>query len=169
MRYFLDTEFIDNGTYCLDLLSIGVVSEDGFLEYYAINRGARLVNANDFVRRHVLPCLVPDTDAAWKDPEQLRQELGSLFDAGDPTEIWTYYGAYDRVVLGRFFGPGQWPATWPDYFLDIKQWAVQLGRYTLPDKPRRHHALDDAYWTWKAWLYLAYHEVPEKADYSSER
>jgi uncharacterized protein YjfI (DUF2170 family) len=43
VKYFYDTEFIDNGR-IIDLISIGVVAEDG-REYYAIstefNRGGR--------------------------------------------------------------------------------------------------------------------------------
>ena len=35
MRYFYDTEFIDNGR-IIDLISIGVVAEDG-REFYAVS------------------------------------------------------------------------------------------------------------------------------------
>lgn len=38
MKYFLDTEFIEDGV-TIDLISIGIVSDDG-REFYACNRDA---------------------------------------------------------------------------------------------------------------------------------
>ncbi|TWH05595.1 uncharacterized protein DUF5051, partial [Rhodococcus rhodochrous J45] len=35
MKYFYDTEFLENGS-TIDLISIGIVAEDG-REYYAVN------------------------------------------------------------------------------------------------------------------------------------
>lgn len=54
MRYFLDTEFIEDGK-TIDLISIGIVAEDG-REYYAINKEFSLRKAwkNVWVRENVL-------------------------------------------------------------------------------------------------------------------
>ena len=52
MRYFYDTEFIENGS-TIDLVSIGIVAEDG-REYYAVSTDADHTKANKWVREHVL-------------------------------------------------------------------------------------------------------------------
>ena len=46
MRYYLDTEFIEDGK-TIDLISIGLVSEDG-REYYAINYNCDFSKASEW-------------------------------------------------------------------------------------------------------------------------
>ena len=53
MKYWLDTEFIEDGK-TIDLLSIGIVAEDG-REFYREHSGANLNNASLWVRQHVFP------------------------------------------------------------------------------------------------------------------
>ena len=48
MKYFLDTEFIEDGK-TIDLISIGIVAEDG-REYYAINSECDFPKANDWIK-----------------------------------------------------------------------------------------------------------------------
>ena len=55
MRYFYDTEFIDDGR-TIELISIGVAAEDG-REYYAISTEFDPDRAGAWVRKHVLPKL----------------------------------------------------------------------------------------------------------------
>lgn len=52
MKYFLDTEFIEDGK-TIDLISIGIVAEDG-REYYAINYNCDFSKANDWVKENVI-------------------------------------------------------------------------------------------------------------------
>lgn len=52
MRYFMDCEFIEDGR-TIDLISIGVVAEDG-REYYAINKDCDFSKASDWVETNVL-------------------------------------------------------------------------------------------------------------------
>lgn len=52
MRYFVDTEFIDNGK-IIDLISIGIVSEDG-RDYYAQSCEFDLSKASQWVKDNVL-------------------------------------------------------------------------------------------------------------------
>lgn len=54
-RYFLDTEFIDDGK-TIDLISIGIVCEDG-REYYAQSCEFDHHKASDWVQEHVFPSL----------------------------------------------------------------------------------------------------------------
>jgi hypothetical protein len=55
MRYFIDTEFIENGR-TIDLISVAICAEDG-REYYAQRDRAPFKDAGDFVARNVLPHL----------------------------------------------------------------------------------------------------------------
>lgn len=52
MRYYLDTEFIEDGK-TIDLISIGIVCEDG-RTYYAVNSECDFGKADDWVLRNVL-------------------------------------------------------------------------------------------------------------------
>lgn len=52
MRYFFDTEFIENG-HTIDLISIGIVCEDE-RTYYAINQDCDFSKADDWVAKNVL-------------------------------------------------------------------------------------------------------------------
>lgn len=52
MKYWLDTEFIEDGK-TIDLISIGLVCEDG-REYYAINRDCDFRKASNWVLENVL-------------------------------------------------------------------------------------------------------------------
>jgi hypothetical protein len=55
MRYFYDTEFLDDGK-TIDLVSIGIVCEDG-REYYAQSVEFEPKNANPWVKENVFPHL----------------------------------------------------------------------------------------------------------------
>jgi hypothetical protein len=52
MKFFLDTEFIEDGV-TIDLISIGIVSEDG-REYYAVNKECDFRRASQWVLENVL-------------------------------------------------------------------------------------------------------------------
>jgi hypothetical protein len=52
MRYFLDTEFIEDGE-TIDLISIGLVAEDG-RELYLVNQECRFERASKWVEKNVL-------------------------------------------------------------------------------------------------------------------
>jgi 3' exoribonuclease, RNase T-like len=57
LKYFIDTEFIENGI-TIELISIGIVCEDG-REYYGINLDCDLSKANDWVKENVIAQLPP--------------------------------------------------------------------------------------------------------------
>jgi hypothetical protein len=59
VKYFFDTEFIEDGR-TIELLSIGMVAEDG-RELYRENSEAPISLANDFVKEHVFPHLTMST------------------------------------------------------------------------------------------------------------
>jgi hypothetical protein len=157
MRYWFDTEFIERGPdYPIELLSIGIVAEDG-REFYAENVEANLEVASEGVKENVLPYLGDPllhatlrTDIATQivefcDPERY----------GKP-EFWAYFADYDWVVLCQLFGTMMdLPKGWLMYCRDIKQFAVMLGDPKLPEQGKdEHHALADARWNRTAWEFL---------------
>lgn len=77
MKYWLDTEFIEDGK-TIDLISIGIVAEDG-REYYAINYDCDLSKANDWVKENVIAKLPPAplpqfhaTSSDWRSSQAYR-------------------------------------------------------------------------------------------------
>ena len=157
-RFFYDTEFIEFPGF-LELLSIGVVSEDGTREFYAEVLGAPVARANSWVRANVLPhlCnpgvrLLVKRDVA----ENLRTFLAPTED--NPVELWAYYGAYDHVALCWLFGPmSALPPGMPMLTMDIKQMALSLGDPELPPSGNdEHNALVDARWVRSAYLFLRF-------------
>ena len=62
MRFFYDCEFIEDGT-TIDLVSIGVVGEDG-REFYAVSTEFDGGRAGAWVRANVLPKLPSPADPA---------------------------------------------------------------------------------------------------------
>ena len=77
MRYFYDTEFIDNGR-TIELISIGVAAEDG-REYYAISTEFDTERAGRWVRKNVLPKLPSPESKLWRSRRQIRSELEDFF------------------------------------------------------------------------------------------
>jgi hypothetical protein len=113
MRYWYDCEFIEDGR-TIDLISIGVVAEDG-REFYAISNEFDVTKAAEWVTVNVLSMLARDAnpcDASfailerrrlWKTRRNIRDEL-LAFVGGDKPEWWGYYSAYDHVALCQLFG-----------------------------------------------------------------
>lgn len=167
MKYWYDTEFIEDGT-TIDLLSIGIVAEDG-RELYLENGDADRSKASDWVKEHVLPSLSEcrlDHDPHCDCPVRPKVIIGALLrEFCDPAEhgkpeFWGYYSAYDHVVLCQLFGTMMdLPKDWPMYTRDLKQWCDELGNPRLPEQGKgEHHALSDACWSREAWQFLADYE-----------
>jgi hypothetical protein len=185
MKYWLDTEFIEDGK-TIDLISIGIVSEDG-REYYAQCPDANFSNASDWVARNVLIHLshydmakharscerkynqgatdmyplgqrcTPSCE--WRSRADIDREIRSFCDPekyGKP-EFWGYYADYDWVVLCQLFGRMlDLPKGWPMYCRDLKQWADALGNPPLPKEGKdEHNALADANWNRRTWEHLS--------------
>lgn len=153
MRFFYDTEFIERPC-TIDLISIGVVSEDGLRGFYAISSEFDESKACDWVRANVLSKLrgprLPLSEIAHK----LRIFLNPS--EVNPIEMWGYYSAYDHVALSWLFGKMiDLPKGMPMYTRDVKQLADSLGNPELPSKDGyEHNAIADAEWTRNAYLML---------------
>lgn len=147
-RFWFDTEFIEDGK-TIDLISIGIVAEDG-RGYYAEVEECDLSRAVPWVQENVIPHLT----GQQKPREQIAREIVAF--VGDTPEFWAYYADYDWVALCQLFGRMiDLPAGWPKFCRDVKQLAVALGNPKLPEQTStEHHALADALWTHQAWGFL---------------
>ena len=161
MKYFYDTEFLENGQ-TIDLISIGIVADDG-REYSAVcsevGEGPlhKRICERSWLMDHVVPHLPLRTGWDGKpvyktgraqypgsfsldcdDPRVLprwviaKQVRAFLLAAPDP-QLWAYYGAYDHVALCQLWGRMvDLPQGIPMFTNDLKQEAVRLGCPELP-------------------------------------
>jgi 3'-5' exoribonuclease-like protein len=152
VRYFLDTEFLENGpSFPLILLSIGIVAEDG-REFYVVNEDAPLELANDWVKANVIPHLGGPKVRRTNSATLVRSFIGN----NSKPEFWGYYADYDWVVFCQLFGTMiNLPKGWPMYCRDLKQWCDMLGNPRLPKQTsQEHNALADARWNKEVWDFL---------------
>ncbi|MGH3745252.1 MAG: polyadenylate-specific 3'-exoribonuclease AS [Mycobacteriales bacterium] len=146
MRFFYDTEFIEDGV-TIDLVSIGVVSEDGSREFYAVSSEHDPRRAIPWVRTHVLDQLPSPASPLWRTRAQIRDELlAFLTDADGEVELWAWYAAYDHVALCQLWGAMRaLPRDLPRFTRDLRQRWEDVGLPALPPEPAdAHDALADA-------------------------
>lgn len=174
MRYFYDCEFLEDGR-TVDLISIGIVAEDG-REYYAVNEGGtalwRRVRRHPWLMENVVPHLpkaygdarnhMPGlwlfnyADPAVKHLSTIATEVEVFIrgggDSRDEHELWAYYGAYDHVALCQLWGTMMdLPGCVPMWTHDLMQ-ALDTRDYRGVDlaamvpQENEHRAIDDARW-----------------------
>lgn len=152
MRYFIDTEFIEDGK-TIDLISIGIVSED-LRRLYLESSEVNWRKASKWVRDNVKPYL----SGVTVDRRTIAEEIIKFCDPNKygPPEFWGYYADYDWVVLCQLFGKMiDLPKGWPMYCRDLKQLADDMGNPKLPKQSTiEHHALHDAAWILESWNFL---------------
>ena len=93
MKIFFDTEFIEDGK-TIDLISIGLVREDG-ATYYAEAAECDRSRAHEWVVENVFPHL----RGLVKPRAQIADEIVDF--VGEKPEFWAYYADYDWVALRR--------------------------------------------------------------------
>lgn len=154
MRYFFDTEFIENGK-TIELLSIGIVAGDG-REFYRICADTDVSKANDWVKVNVLTQLNTYLQMPPVTHQQLRQDILEFIGEDKDPHFYAYYADYDWVVLCQLFGTMMdLPEGWPMYCRDIKQYCDFLGNPRLPKQGKgEHNALADARWAKLAFEFL---------------
>lgn len=148
MKIWFDTEFIEDGK-TIDLMSIGMVREDG-ASYYAEIEECDLSRASDWVQRNVIPHLSGEK----KPRKQVAEEVVAF--AGSNPEFWAYYASYDWVALCQLFGTMMdLPKGWPMFVRDLQQVRTERGIAELPEQLGvEHNALADARWTRDAWEFV---------------
>lgn len=143
LKYFLDTEFWDDGARVWPI-SIGIVSEDG-REYYAeCNEGTGAARQAEWIREHVTPHLMAPTAA------KLNGHIANdirLFVGNRAAEFWAYWASYDWVVLCQIMGGLlKLPPNVSPWVRDLAWLDPSLERIRalkIPN-PKPHHALYDA-------------------------
>jgi 3' exoribonuclease, RNase T-like len=158
VRYFLDTEFMEDGR-TVDILSLGLVAEDG-RELYVVNSEADHSKANEWVQENVIPHLHDDVGHGiiklnWG-RELTKAAVLDLVNGDPKPQFWGYYADYDWVAFCQLFGTMMHlPKGFPMYCRDIKQLCDMLGNPRLPEQGKgEHHALLDARWNKQAWEFL---------------
>lgn len=156
MKFWFDTEFIEDGK-TIDLMSIGIVAEDG-REFYAECAECDLNRASEWVKANVIPHLTANITPRAQIAKEIVEFVGEYPITTGPTkpELWAYYADYDWVALCQLFGTMMdLPKGWPMYCRDVKQLCDALGNPQLPEQGKgEHHALADARWTRDAWMFL---------------
>ncbi|WP_424185105.1 polyadenylate-specific 3'-exoribonuclease AS [Actinokineospora sp. G85] len=161
MRFFYDTEFIEDGR-TIDLVSIGVVDEDG-REYYAVSTEFDPDRAGPWVRANVLDKLPSPADQAWRDRAAIRSTLLEFLTEGtsnrDKVELWAWFGAYDHVAIGQLWGAmPALPRAIPRFTRDLRQRWDDVGKPALPPPPAdAHDALADARHNLTRWRVIQEH------------
>lgn len=143
MKYFYDTEFLDDGR-TIDLISIGIVAEDG-REYYAVNLAAdwARINAHPWLPKNVVAQLPPTNSPAWKYRTKIRDEVHRfLWGGGTAPELWAWFAAYDHVALSQLWGRMlDLPVGIPMYTHDLRAY---LDYFPAPEIPKQQAGLHDA-------------------------
>ena len=175
MRYWYDTEFLDTGS-TIDLISIGVVAEDG-REYYAQSVEFDETKASDWVKENVLkhlpicPCCgykanhedqptgkCRSKKCMWRTREQMKRDVQSFIDPDDGIELWGWCAGYDFVAFCQLFGTMMdLPQGYPHYIREFQQVLDERGiaDSDLPEQEEGlHNALSDAKHLQKLWGYI---------------
>lgn len=155
MRYFLDTEFEEDGTTIMPI-SLALVAEDERELYLEFDFDVWRASNNDFVREQVLPHLSWAADDRLS-VEAARERILEFIGDDHKPVFWAYYGDYDWVLFCRIFGRMvDLPAHFPQLCLDLQQAWMREGRLAKPAQPRdQHNALADARWNRDLFLRLA--------------
>jgi len=179
MLYVYDCEFIEDG-YTIDLVSIGIVAEDG-RKYYAVNRNVSWEKVhrreNVFVRENVWKHLptnqggglsldVHHVDVRTK--QAIAHEVKNfLLDTSKEISLWADYCSYDHVALCQLWGRMvDLPRGIPMRTNDIIQRAEVLGikeiQFPSQDPATMHHALHDAEHNMTVMKFLEFEAYPQR-------
>ena len=145
MRYFLDTEFLDDGDR-IHPISVAVVAEDG-REFLRCNRDFDLALCDAWLRENVVPHLPPPSSPLWVPRKQIGADLVEFVGDDPKPEFWGYYADYDWVLVAQLFGRMlDLPPHFPKLCLDVKQLIKDRGVTPPPQLAGHHDALADAAW-----------------------
>jgi hypothetical protein len=147
MRYFFNCKFEPktvDGRFVIDLISIGIVRENG-RRFYAEREGFDWSTADPWLVVNVKPHLTGDTEPL----SSIRDRVLSFINSANP-EFWAYVGAYNWLCLMEIVGgiPKR-PTHWPNRYREIMDLvdAYGLSKSDLPEQiGPAHNALNDAEW-----------------------
>lgn len=168
MKYFLDTEFHEykkNGTNTIELISIGIVRENGdeiYEESSEFDMDAAI--ANEWLAKNVVNNLIL-SQGLRRSNEDIGKSI-IRFIGEDKPEFYGYFADYDWVVFCWLFGRMiDLPKGFPFYCMDIKQMMKERGLSTewkkqvCPDPKGEHNAIIDARWNKKLFDLVMGHKI----------
>ena len=165
MRYFMDTEFVEDGETIMPI-SLALVRQDGCELYLEFDFDEAKAVAHDFVRENVLPHLRGQEQYTREQAAVRIADFLGLDDSAEgypDIEIWAYFAAYDWVVFCQVFGTFMdLPEGCPRFCHDLMQWWTHLGfprGVKPPHGAKVHDALADADWNHKFYDNLAAYAV----------
>lgn len=144
MKYFYDTEFLDDGV-TIDFISIGIVREDG-ATYYAVNEDAdwARIHEHEWLMANVVNQLPPPFE--WRPKSVIAADVRDFLLSDGTPELWAWFAAYDHVVLSQLFGRMlDLPTGMPMFTNDLRSLIDWVGVKVLPQQTGGNHdALEDA-------------------------
>jgi hypothetical protein len=144
MRYFYDTEFLEDGR-TIELISIGIVAEDG-RELYLINREApwERIEQDAWLMANVVSSLPHRSE--WVSRDAIATSVTQFFRDDKEAELWANYAAYDFVALCQLFGRMiDLPDGVPEFTDEFQREWRRAGCPALPRQTSGlHNALEDA-------------------------
>jgi hypothetical protein len=174
MRYFIDTEFEENGRTIIPI-SLGIVAEDG-RELYLINREymQSYHDGEPYWWKDESSVLTPwlCENVCDKISQKDIDRYGQDYEAWGPivhdfisnkgkirsrnaVELWGYYAAYDHVTLAQIWGPMiALPEPIPMFTHEIMQLKKKQPYPDRPSSLPEHNALYDAKYQkllWEEW------------------
>lgn len=160
-RIFLDTEFYEDGK-TIELISIGLVREDGATYYAELMEGYPFWYKDEWVAENVVKNLKSFQSEQRDVPEYktraiVKREI--LEFVGKKPEFWAYYADYDWVALCQLYGRMiDLPKGWPMLCRDLKQLHDSSDIIELPrQNSTEHNALNDAQWCKEAFFAITGH------------
>lgn len=173
MRIYYDTEFFQRSGRTINLISIGMVKDNGE-EFYAVNSGMDTIAiAQDYwLMKNVMSSIDHEvgvsylttfgmpirdfeiTDSNAMSPKEIREGILD-FIGPEVAELWAWNGAHDHRVLVTLFGDfSMQPGSVPFTTHDIATLAALTGETPPPQPAGLHNALDDARWNVVRYDYL---------------
>lgn len=157
MKIFFDTEFYEDGK-TIELISIGLVREDGATYYAESIEGYPFWFVDHWVADNVVPHLKASKATEYVPEYKIRSRIAKeiLEFVGEKPEFWAYYADYDWVALCQLYGRMiDLPKGWPMFCRDLKQLHDSSWNFTLPKQSTiEHNALNDALWCKQAFEFL---------------
>lgn len=154
MRYFYDTEFLDDGK-TVTPISIGVVAEDGREFYGVLPNAMDTCKKSEWLFNNVAPTLPLDPydnrlldfrSPLVKPKNTLKAELYKFLSHDMYPSLWGWFVSYDHLVLSQLWGKMiDVPAPIPQFSNDLKTLGYWYGIKKYPvQMDGQHNALADA-------------------------
>lgn len=167
MRYFLDTEFVEDGSTIVPL-SLGINTESGAALYIVFEDADRSL-ANTFVQVAVIPHLDDEPPPGVRYVRCGREEAAHVLlqwvnehleEGVWSPEFWAECGAYDWVLVCQLFGTmDDLPEGWPYFIRDVEHLRADVGwdgpyPYEEGRNDALHNAINDSFGTRENWRFL---------------